>query len=117
MRNTAPVTIDDVKIIVRELTVREIINLTNDKTLLGGKGELTLTALREQADKYLPQFLEGITVEQMIDMAPSDLEIIYDKFKEVNKTFFGAARTVGLDQLMEQLKLTLQREFLKLLAG
>lgn len=118
MRNTEPITIDDQKIIVRELTVREIITLASDKTLLSGEdGKGGLAALQEQAEKYLPKFLEGVTVEQLIDMPPSDLNLIYEKFREVNAHFFAGARTVGLNQVLEQLTLTLQKEFLKLLAG
>jgi hypothetical protein len=119
IHDTGTVTVKQKTITVKELTVREILNLANDEALKGtassGDG-FELVALKEQADKYLPQFIEGATVDDLLDMKPSQLREIYDKFMEVNSTFFAVARSMGLDQILEQLKLAVQRDFLKLLA-
>lgn len=119
IHDTGTVTISQKTITVKELTVRDIINLANDKALLGAGSKddgFELVALREQADKYLPQFIEGATMDELLDMKPSQLKEIYNEFMEVNSTFFAVARSVGLHQILEQLKLALQKDFLKLLA-
>jgi hypothetical protein len=119
IHDTGTVTVKQKTITVKELTVREIINLANNEALRGvGSSEdgFELAALREQADEYLPQFIEGATMDDLLDMKPSQLKEIYDKFMEVNKTFFAVARSVGLHQIVEQLKLALQKDFLKLVA-
>lgn len=119
IHDTDTVTVEKFTITVKELTVREIIALANDKALMGGASSgdgFELAALREQADKYLPKFIEGAEIEELLDMKPSQLKAIYEKFMEVNSTFFAVARSVGLMQIVEQLKLALQKDFLKLLA-
>jgi len=107
-------------ITVKELTVRDIINLANDKHLLGGAstqdGKFELAALRDAAEAYLPKFMTGANVDDLLDMKPSDLRKIWDKFMEVNSTFFAVARSVGLGQIVDQLKVAAQRDFLRLLA-
>jgi hypothetical protein len=119
IHNTDTVEIGPKTITVKELSVRDIINLVNDKNLLGSassKDGFELDALREEAEKYLPKFISGANMDDLLDMKPSELRRIYDKFMEINKTFFAVARTVGLDQIVAQLKLALQRDFLRLLA-
>jgi formate-dependent phosphoribosylglycinamide formyltransferase (GAR transformylase) len=121
IHDTGTVTVKSKTITVKELTVREIINLAKNKALLGTSSkikedEFELDALRELADEMLPQFLEGATMDELLDMKPSQLKEIYAKFMEVNSTFFAVARSVGLHQIVEQLKLALQKDFLKLLA-
>ena len=121
IHKTDTVEIGPKTITVKELTVRDIINLVNDKALLGpsskGKdGTFELEALREQAEEYLPKFITGANMDDLLDMRPSELRQIYDKFMEVNNTFFAVARSVGLDQIVGQLKQAVQADFLKLLA-
>jgi len=129
MRKQGTVTIDDRKLIVKELTARHIIDLTTEGGLLGSQedeGEnnntLSLAAIADHAKRFLPQFLEldgvtePVTVDYLLDLAPSELQRVYKEFEEVNAVFFEVARNVGLGQLLEKLKQQAQAEFLKLLA-
>jgi hypothetical protein len=115
MRKRDTLKIDDKEITVKEMTVREIIDLANNKDLLGSP-DLDMAALKDQAERYLPKFIEGVKVDELLDFAPSDLKELYVKFKEVNAVFFDIARAAGLTQIVEDLKAALQKDFLKLLA-
>lgn len=130
MRKQGTVTIDDRKLIVKELTARHIIDLTTEGGLLGDQAEegkentLSLVAIAEHAKRFLPNFLElesaqegeKITVDYLLGLAPSELKAVYEKFEEVNAVFFEVARKVGLGQLLDKLKQQAQAEFLRLLA-
>jgi hypothetical protein len=115
MRKRDSLKIDEKEITVKELTVREILEIADLKNV--DKGDLTLDMFKEEFGNFLPKTVEGVTVDEMLDMAPSELRAIYDKFKEVNAVFFDTAREVGLGTLLEQLRAAIQRDFLKLLAG
>jgi hypothetical protein len=116
MRKQEPVKIDKREIMVRELTVREILEIAELKTVTNDK-DLSLALFKEEFGNYLPKAITGIEFEEMLDMAPSELKVIYDKFLEVNTVFFDVARTAGLGDLMGQIKTAVQRDFLKLLAA
>lgn len=86
---------------IKELTLREIIGIfqgdaesseeANEKPLLNSFKE-----------DLLPK-CSNIKSDELLDFTPSEIEIIYDHFKEVNKTFFDVARTAGLGKMMEKL--------------
>jgi len=115
MRNSKPIEIDDKKITVYELTVAEIIEIGNTKAIKDRSTDLG--DFKTILDNYLPKALSGVTVDDLIKMAPSDLKKIYDIFREVNATFFDVARSVGLGELLSQLTEAIQKDFLKLLVG
>jgi uncharacterized membrane protein len=45
------------------------------------------------------------------DMAPSELKLIWEKFKEVNSDFFVIARKAGADKILARLKEALIADF------
>jgi hypothetical protein len=123
MRLKKTVEIDDQKYVVRELTIRQIIDLFNDlkepdesspNTQLGDLG-----FLKNEADKLLNLAFEGekYSFDDFIEFAPSEVKELYDAFKEVNSVFFHIAREVGLEQLLTELKTVIKRDFSELLAG
>jgi len=116
MRKRDTLKIDEREITVKELTVREILEIAELKNT-GGERDLTLAVFKEEFGNYLPKAIEGVNLDEMLEMAPSELKAIYDKFKEVNTVFFDIAREAGLGVLLEQLRTAIQRDFLKLLAG
>jgi len=115
MRNSKPIEIDDKKITVYELTVAEILEIGNTKAIK--EKSTDLNDFKTILDDYLPKALLGVTVDDLMQMAPSDLKKIYDIFREVNATFFDVARSVGLGELLSQLTEAIQKDFLKLLVG
>lgn len=118
MRKQEPVKIDKKEIMVKELTVREILEIAELKNVKSAKGEeLSLTMFKKEFSNYLPKAVTGIKLDEMLDLAPSELKEIYDKFKEVNGVFFDVARAAGLTALLDQIKTAVQKDFLKLLVG
>jgi len=106
--------IDGKKITVYELTVEEIINIGEEQKRLN---DPSLDQFKVLLEEYLGKAVTGITLDDLIKMAPSDIKVIYDDFLEVNKTFFGVARSLGLAELLETLKQAVQKDFLKLLVA
>jgi len=81
---------------VRELTVREIIELVQG----GPEGEGGKSIMDSLKDSLLP-ICSNITIDELYDMAPSEIEVIFEKFKEVNRSFFDVARRAGLGTMVE----------------
>jgi hypothetical protein len=100
----------DRKFTVKELTVKEIISLMS-----GDLGDLSLN-LEEFKEAFGENFLPlctDITLDDLIDMAPSEIKICWEKFREVNATFFEVARTSGMDGLLQQIRDAIIADFSK----
>lgn len=108
MRRVKDVQVDKTVYTVRELTVKEIINLFQRVEKKSPDSEDTDTTdsigyLKSELQQMLALGLEGdYKVEDFYDMSPSELKQIYEAFKEVNSVFFGIARQVGMGELLEQ---------------
>lgn len=105
MRKHKITKIDDKEITVRELRVRDLIELL-DGTGVDPKSANILEALRT----FLPK-CSDLTVDDLIGMAPSEIKQVYDAFKEVNEVFFETARGLGLGNVITDLKNLIRKEF------
>lgn len=124
MRVRKTVKIDDREFVLRELTVAEIIDLfentTSNAKSVGDNDKVADTTdfLKEEIQRMLSLSLEGEQkVEDFYKMAPSELKILYDAFKEANKVFFHIAVEMGLEKMLDEVKTSIQRDFSKLLAN
>jgi hypothetical protein len=104
---------DDREYEVYELTVRQIIDLIQDKAL---EGSLTIDDFQKYFSKMLPLFC-NVKLEELLDMRPSEIKVIWDKFSEANSVFFDTARKAGLDSLIGQLKKAIIADFSNLLVS
>jgi len=112
-QNTFEIEGYDRKFTVKELTVKEIIGLIDDKNL----EDLTIAGLKKViSEKFLP-LCSNVSLNDLYDMTPGEIEIIWEKFKEVNSSFFVLARTAGLEEIFKKLKLALINDFSKSLAS
>lgn len=111
MRKVERIKIDSLEITVKELTVKEIIDISNISKFADSNDSF-ISFLNDN----LSFALEGVTLEQMKEMPPSDIKLIFDKFKEVNAAFFEFAQQVGLQDLLRELKVAIQKDFLKYVA-
>jgi len=123
-RKTKTLQIDDREVEVRELTVRQIIDLVeSDKLFSTGEDskEGLLGSLSDTLDAHLLKLCTNIKTEDFLEMAPSDIKEIWNAFREVNATFFDVARQAGLLEAIENIKeeivKTIKEDFLKLPAG
>lgn len=124
MRKQKTIKIDGKEITIRELKVKEIYRIISGAFEIAGKkeqdGEQSLEAFGEEISNflttYLPLVTKDITHEDALDMAPSELEELYEAFKEVNKTFFTVLQKVGAGNLLQEIKKAIAEDFSKLYA-
>lgn len=96
--------------IVNELTVKQIIDLVQKDV-----EDTSLTGLKDQFLSFLP-VASNIKLADLYDMTPGDIKIVWEKFKEINSTFFEVSQQLGLGSLLEDLKKAIIGDFGKLLA-
>jgi len=99
---------------VKELSVKQIISLMQDDVLLSNQN---LDDFRKELDvRVLPMGVNA-TTEELLEMTPSELMIIFEKFKEANDAFFVTARTSGvmngLEDILDQVKKAIIEDFSK----
>lgn len=89
------------KVKVQEVTVRQMMkvmpflgDLAGEKKAEGDGGEVQKTFL-EHADEFLTATC-GLNAADLADLYPSDLENIWEAFREVNGFFFKAAEKLGV---------------------
>jgi hypothetical protein len=99
MRKSKVIKIDDREIVVKELTVRQIwgfFNQSNGQTegqdVPGG-----------DTGRMLALACPDLPVDAAMDMAPSELEIIWKAFQEVNSVFLDLANSLGLAEMVKEL--------------
>lgn len=96
-----------------ELTVQQIMDVFDVvKDFKTGMGYKEMFSLVEAS-------LSGcmnVSQEDLQALAPSELEVLWDSFKEVNASFFKLARVMGMDELMTRIRAALVTEFYALLS-
>jgi hypothetical protein len=97
---------------VKELTVEQILRTIDEF----GSAGTDLEALKSQADKFLP-WVVNLKIDELKEMAPSEIRQVYDDFMEVNDSFFALARGLGLDKVGSSLKEALAKDFIALFAS
>lgn len=93
MRKQKTIKIDEKEITVRELRVKDIRDIIEqgDKIVSGGL---------EQIEEILP-LATDLTLSQIEDMAPSELQTIWNAFREVNAAFFDLAAKTGIAEALK----------------
>ncbi len=87
MRRIKTIKVNDYEITIKELRVKDYIEL--------------MKALEAGSVIEDPKLLGiDISKEQLYDLAPSELKIIWEAFKEVNEVFFEIAQTVKLREAL-----------------
>lgn len=104
MRKTKVVKIDDREITVKELRVKDIRQLIEKAEELD-KGF-------EQMEDMLP-LATDLSLSKLEDMAPSELTILWDAFKEVNAVFFDLVAKTGI---VKEVKSSILKDLTKVFA-
>ncbi len=110
MRKQKKVKIDNKEIVVKELRVRDMLELMEE---WDKEQNFSLS----YASKILECATEGVNLEDLKDFTPSELKIIWDAFEEVNSVFFKAAQAVGLGKVVVQIKDSLINDLSRLLVN
>lgn len=95
MRKIKVIKIDDREFTIKELTVQQVWDLQNS-TDGDEKGEF---------ERIAAMCCPELTREVGMSLAPSELRLLWDMFKEVNADFLELAAFLGIDQvIMEVIK-------------
>lgn len=98
------------KVIVNELTIKQIISLMEKDVL----GDASLDHLRSQFEETILPMCTNLKLDDLLEMAPSDVKHIWGKFREINEAFFEMARDAGLLNLVSGIKEAIIADFSKL---
>ena len=102
----------DQSFVVYELTIRQIIDLIQDEKITD---DLSVSGFKEYFGETILPAVSTVSMDDLLDMAPSDIKIIWDKFQEANEVFFAAARQLGMEDILNNLKRAVTEDFSKLL--
>jgi hypothetical protein len=95
MRKTKIVKIDNKEITVRELRVkdiRQVLDLSDNAA----------TDIMKDAETLLP-LATDISLAELEEMAPSEIKVLWDAFKEVNADFLALIERLGITKALEGL--------------
>ena len=101
---------NDKSFIVKELTARQILGIFDKKNI--NVDSLTFAKIREIFGKKVLPVSSNITEEELLDLLPSDIDVIWEEFKAVNSVFFRTARQLNKVEVVEQIKTALDQDFL-----
>jgi len=102
MRKHKTSKIDDKEFSIKELRVQDLLDILNGIGDAGG--------IEEEIAKWLPRCTD-LTLEDLRQMAPSELMQIYETFREVNADFFEIAGRLGLNKMAARMKESFMNEF------
>ena len=105
MRKRKTIKIDEKEITVLELRVKDVLEIYEE--IEAKKG---LEDIQSQARQFLPKAI-SLDIQDLKEMAPSELKELYEAFKEVNAVFFEAAQTLGLGSLLSEAKKSIVKDF------
>ncbi|MDX9785447.1 MAG: hypothetical protein RBT11_01630 [Desulfobacterales bacterium] len=108
-RKIKVIKIDDLEITIRELRIKDIIELVEAADRKKDAGPM------ETLKEYLPR-LTDLDPEKAIGMAPSELKEVIEAAREVNSDFFDAARAMGAGKILAELRASLERDFSAIVA-
>lgn len=111
MRKSKNIKIDDKEITVKELRVKDILEIFNT---IGQEG---IENLGNQIQTFLPMFTKDVSLEDLESMSPSEINQIVEALKEVNSDFLSLASRLGLDKLIKNFQEAVMVDFSNLLAG
>jgi hypothetical protein len=93
----------------KELTVKQIRGIFEFDQL--PEGDDLDTIIQHFGGTLLP-LTTNLTIEELEDMRPSELKLIWEKVREVNAVFFDIANAAGIQKLAAQFKDAILADFL-----
>jgi len=91
MPKTKTVKIDDKEFTVKELRVKDI------RTILEKAERAEEDDFFKEAETLIPQ-ITGIKLDDIEEMAPSEIKILWEAFREVNADFLSAIERLGIKE-------------------
>lgn len=108
-RKSRLITIGGKDVTVKELRNRDLLDLleaagAGTKQGKAGEQKTDMATFRTMVKDYLPKCVDGLDLDGLLDLSPSETRALYDAVSEVNADFFGLARAVGLGEIIEGLR-------------
>ena len=107
MRKSAEFTMENDKgtlsVRLQELTVREVLDMCEQF----GKGPLV-----HDLERLLPR-MSNLTTNDLMDMTPGELEMLWEQVKEVNAAFFRIAGALGFGRVLEAFRAPLRSDLME----
>lgn len=100
MRKQKTIKIDDREITVRELKVKHIRAMLDQSASLGPNAQFADFLLH--ARELLP-VATTLTADEMSELAPSELQMVWEAFREVNAVFFDLLTRAGVGEALEKM--------------
>ena len=69
-----------------------------------------VTDVLKHIDKLLP-YTSNVTKAELEKMAPSEIKLLWDDFKEVNSVFFSMIEVLGLSEVLNKIRMILIEAF------
>lgn len=113
MRKSKKIKLDDKEIEVFELRVKDyvqVIDRVKEET------NMTPAMFFDEFKGILPKCCT-LTYEEMLEYAPSELEVIFGAFKECNESFFKLLGRMGLTNLPDVLSKAIEQDILSASTG
>ncbi len=112
MRKNKSIKIDDREITIKELRVKDYISMFE----FDGDKDPDLETIISQVKKILPQIID-VAFDELTEMAPSEIKLIWEGIKEVNDSFLEMARSLGLEKILTDIKSAILKDFSGLVAS
>jgi len=113
MLNSKKIEINGRSITVTEVSVRKVLQLMPQllpSVKKDGEEETAETGFMANLEDLL-QYACGLSFEELIELHPSELEKLWEAFREVNAFFFRMTSTLGLEERIGQIVATLLQNF------
>lgn len=108
----------EINVTVYELRVGDILKLFDQTSSMQENNEsVGVKDLMSLADANFLPLCSNLKIEDLKQMAPSDIKVCLDKFKKVNSAFFEMAHMVGLSTFLKNLQAAALADFGQFVVG
>jgi hypothetical protein len=127
MRKREVVKIDDKEFTIKELRIKDILEITQNSSFMKGalkgkSGEQSeedftqeIASIMEDFDKTM-KYCCDFTTDDLKPLAPSEVKLLYNTFKEVNSDFLSSLKVLGVAEALLNIRDAITSKFSKTLA-
>lgn len=105
----------ELRITVRELTVDQIERFVNEIGPQAGEEDFTMHFVMRVVE--LLEECTGASLEDVRSMTPSEIQSIYEAFREVNSVFFEIPQKLGIADLWDEIKKNIVNDLFSVLGN
>lgn len=111
MKKRKIVKMDDREITIKELTVQELMCVASKIGWIPSTPETKTEGTDDMSVvETICFFVSDVSVVEIKKLAPSELEVLYDAFSEVNQSSLSFAKYMGFDTAFDELRKSFLRD-------